>query len=221
MLVRDMIARALRLNGLIGAGDDPDADTAADALIAANAMKAAWFGTLIGGRLTEQTASGAVGQAENGGEYAIPAAAFTLTAPGTPKSGSRFGAVDATLDFATHNLTVNPNGRQIEGATASLVISVNGDNRRWWYRGDTGNWVREAPWASASALIEFPDALTAYFPYMLALVIAPEFNTELRQDILAAASEGRQALARTYAPRGRNVVESPLGVPAPQPVQAA
>ena len=221
MIVRDMIDRAMRLNGSLAAGDQPNADDAAAALIAANAMKAAWFGTLIGGRLTEQSVSGAVGQAENGGEYAIPAVAFTLTAPATPKSGSRFGAVDATADFATHNLTIVPGGRQIEGSTASLVISANGDNRRWWYRGDTGAWIREAPWASLSDTVELPDALCAYLPYMLAVVMAAEFNTDLRQDVIAGNIEGRQAMARTYAPRGLNPVERPLGIPAPQPAQQA
>jgi hypothetical protein len=55
--------------------------------------------------------------------------------------------------------------------------------------------------------------LIAYLPFMLAIVIAPEFNTELRQDVIAANSEGRAAFARTDAPRGMNVVEPPLGAP--------
>jgi hypothetical protein len=218
MILRDAISRAMRLNGALGSGDTPTAEEMADALVAANALKAAWFGTLIGGRLTEQSVAGTLAQAENGGEYAIPGgAAFTLTAPLNPRSGSRFGAVDASGDFATHNLTVAPNGRMIEGGTANLVVSANGDNRRWWYRGDAGNWVREAAWADENAALEFPDALCAYVPYMLAVVMAAEYGTELRQDVLAANGEGRMAMARTYAPRGMNPVERPLGIPAPQP----
>ncbi|HXV00656.1 MAG TPA: hypothetical protein VG166_09170 [Caulobacteraceae bacterium] len=214
MILRDVIERAMRLNGELAAGEHPGADAMADMITAANAMKAAWFGALIGGRLTEQAVAGALAQAENGGEYPIPSVAFTLTAPASPRSGMRFAAVDATLDFATHNLTVDPNGRQIEGATGSLVINVDGDNRQWWYRGDAGNWVRQAPWADENAVVEFGDSVAAYFPYMLAVVCAAEFNTELRADIIAGAAEGRAVMARMYAPRGRNLVEASLGAPA-------
>jgi hypothetical protein len=214
LLLRDVIQRALRLNGSLAAGDDAAPDDMADALLAANTMKAAWFGTLIGGRITEQTVAGGPIQAENGGEYPIPAGtAFTVNAPANPRSGARFGVVDAGLAFGTTSCTINPNGRLIEGAAASLVLNVNGAGGRWWYRGDTGDWVAEAPWTDPGNAIEFPDALIAYMPYMLAIVIAPEFNTELRQDVIAANSEGRAAFARTYAPRGMNVVEPPLGAP--------
>jgi hypothetical protein len=214
--VREVIKRALRLNGALASGDDPDATDLADALTALNAMQRAWFGTLIGVRMSAQSATGAAGQAENGGEYAIPANAFTLTAPLNPRSGARFGAVDATLDFAANNCVVTPNGRLIEGAT-SLTLATNGDNRRWWYRGDTGNWIREADYVTANDVIEFPDAVIAYMPYMLSVVLAGETNTDLRADQLAANAEGRQVLARTYGRRGRNTIDPPLGLAQPAP----
>ena len=67
-------------------------------------------------------------------------------------------------------------------------------------------------------MIEFPGGAHRLL-YVLALVMAPEFNTELRQDIIAAGTEGRQALARTYAPRGINPVEARrAGVKKQQPV---
>jgi hypothetical protein len=211
--LRDAIERAMRLNGSLAAGEHPNAEDMADAVTAANTMKAAWMGTIVGGRLTQQGVAGAQAQAENGGEYVIPpGAAFQLTAPADPRSGARFAAVDAGADFATWNLTVVPNRRLIEGGTGDLVISTDGDNRAWWYRGDTGGWVREAPWADENATLEFPDALTAYFPYLLAVVIAAEFGSDLRADVIAGNTEGRAAIARTYAPRGRSLVEGPLGI---------
>jgi hypothetical protein len=186
-----------------------------DALVAFNTLKASWFGTLIGGRLTQQGGTSAFIQAENGGEYAAPAGiAFTLAAPAEPRGGARFGVVDAALGFAAHNAAISPNGRLIEGAAASLVLSANGDNRRWWYRGDAGEWVREAAWSDPSDAIEFPDAVSAYFPFMLAAVLAPEYAGDASAEVIAGYNEGRAVLARTYAPRGRNQVEGPLGVAA-------
>ncbi|MGH7011221.1 MAG: hypothetical protein ACREEX_10325, partial [Caulobacteraceae bacterium] len=68
--------------------------------------------------------------------------------------------------------------------------------------------------------IQFPDSLIAYLPYMLAAVIAPEFGADLRADIIAGASEGREAFARAYGRRGRAALSPPIGL-APVQVPAA
>lgn len=224
MVVRDVIERALRLLGALGSGDAPTAEEMADALLAFNTLKASWFGTLIGGRMSEQAvAAGSPNvQAENGGEYPIPGGlAYTVFAPLNPVSGARFGVADAGLAFVTTNCTVNPNGRLINGASASLTLDEAGVGGRWGYRGDAGGWVQEADWTDPSDAIEWPAAVSAYFPYMLAMALAAEFNTEVRQDVIAADSLGRPAMVRTYAPRGRNLMDQPLGAPWPQPPASA
>ena len=196
----------------------------ADALMAFNNLKASWFGTLIGGRISEQAvaAGSPTIQAENGGEYPVPAGlAYTVLAPLNPVSGARFGVVDAGLAFAATPCTVNPNGRLIDGASANLTLGQTGVGGRWWYRGDVGGWVQEADWTDPSNVIEWPEAISAYFPYMLAMVLAAEFNTEVRQDVIAADSLGRAVMVRTYAPRGRNLQDQPLGSPWPQPPASA
>ena len=145
-----VISRAMRLNGALSGTDTPDADDTTNYLIALNTMKRAWFGTLIGPRLGPQDCTGLTQQAENGGEYMIPGgAAFTLIAPGNPRSGARFGVVDAGLSFGSTPCTIMPNGRQINGATGNLTLSTSGVGGRWWFRGDTGNWVLEADYATA------------------------------------------------------------------------
>jgi hypothetical protein len=213
--VRDVIKRAARLNGSIASGDDPSSDEMNDAMLSLNTMKRALFGTVIGTRLSPQDAAGLSAiQAENGGEYQIPSAGFVLTAPKNPRSGARFAVVDANLTFATYNCTVARNGRLLEGSAANIVLSTNGDNRRWWFRGDTGSWIREADYVTADDAIEFPEALIAYMPNMLAVAIAAEYGSDLRQDIVAGAVEGRAAFARQYARRGRNQVDPPIGVDA-------
>ncbi|MBA3811687.1 MAG: hypothetical protein H0X27_08625 [Caulobacteraceae bacterium] len=213
LTVRDVIKRALRMTGALAAGDDPNADDAADALIAFNSMKRAMFGTFIGPRMSPIGATLTFAQAENGGEYQIAAGAgFVLVAPLNPRSGSRFGIVDAGLGFGHNVCIINRNGRLLEGLAANLPLTTAGDNRRWWFRGDTGNWVREADYLTPDDAIEFPDNLIAYLPYMLSVALAAEFDAELRPDIVAGAEEGREAFARLYARRGRNGLDMPIGV---------
>ena len=219
--VRQVIQRSGRLHGCWAAGDDPTADEAVDALIAINSMKRAMFGTLIGPRLGPQPLSGAAGQAESGGEYQLPGgAAFTLTAPLNPRSGSRFGVVDANLAWTAFPLTILRNGQLINGAAANYVLSANGANTRFWFRGDTGNWIIEADFASLDSAIEFPDPLIDYMPNMLAVVIAAEYGAEVRPDVAAGAMEGREAFARSYYRRGRNMVDPPIGLTMPGDAQA-
>lgn len=217
---RDVIARAMRLNGNLAGGSTPGAADLADGFLALNTMKRAMFGTLIGTRLSAQQGVGTVQQAENGGEYAIPGVVFTLNAPLSPRGGDRFAVVDANFSFAANNCTIVRGAALLEGIASNQILSANGDNRRWWYRPDQANWVREADWATPDDTIEFPDALIAYLPYMLAAVIAPEFGADLRADVVAGASEGRQVFARAYARRGRDQIDPPIGLPQPQPVQA-
>jgi hypothetical protein len=213
--VLGVIQRAMRLVGHLAGGVTPDATSSADALTAFNAMKRAWYGTLIGPRLSPVALSGISGQAENGAECLIPGgAAFTLAAPGAPRSGDRFGAVDAGLAWTAFPLTVTHAGVLMNGAAANTTVSTAGQNTRWWFRGETGNWVIEADFTSLTQAIEFPDPVIAYMPYMLAQAMAGEWASQLSPEVEAAALEGRQVLARLYGRRGRANAEGPLGLPA-------
>ena len=218
--VLQVIERAGRLHGVWASGEEPTGDEAADALIAFNALKRSMFGTLIGPRLGPLALSGTSGQAETGGEYQIPGgAAFTLTAPLNPRSGARFGVVDAGLSWTAFPLTISPNGRQINGAAEDYGIAAAGRSTRFWFRGDTGNWIIEADFPTLTSAIEFPDVLIAYLPYMLAVVIAAEYGADLRSEVVAAAQEGREVFARTYARRGRAQNDPPIGLVAAAPAQ--
>jgi hypothetical protein len=219
--VLQVIERAFRIHGTLAAQASPTAADAAMGLVAFNALKRSWFGTLIGPRLGPLSLSVTPGQAENGGEYQIPGgAAFTVTAPLNPKSGARFGVVDAALAWTTYPLTVQPNGRLMQGSAANTTISTAGQNTRWWFRGDTGNWIVEADFATLTSAIEFPDPVIAYMPYMLAVAIAAELGADVRQEVAFAAGEGRAVLARAYGRRGRAQPEGPLGLAAAAPAPA-
>lgn len=58
-----------------------------------------------------------------------------------PQDGSRFAIADLSGNLATNNLTVNGNGRTIEGAD-TLVLNTSEIKEEWFYRDDTGDWSR-------------------------------------------------------------------------------
>jgi hypothetical protein len=227
LTVLQMVERALRMHGAIADGETPSPSIGADMLVDANAMKRAWFGTLIGPRMSAQVfAPGFSGQAENGGEYAVPGGeAFTVTAPLNPKAGARFGVLDGSLGFGAFPCTVSGNGRLIApsggtgAAGATTTLAANGQNARWWYRGDTGTWTLEQDWALLSSAIEFPDPIIAYMPYMLAVEIAPEFGADVTPEMAQGAMEGRQVMARSYARRGVAGLDPVIGLQAAAPPQ--
>ncbi len=212
LTVRDVIKRAGRMHGCWCSGEEPDADEAADALTSFNAMKRALFGTVIGPRLSPRAAAGAASQAETGGEYLIPPGGYTLTAPANPRGGARFGVVDASLGFAAQPCTVLAPGLKVDGLPQPYVLSAAGQCTRFWFRSDTADWVVESDALGLDTAIEFPDALLAYLPNMLAVVIAAEYGADLRADVVAIAQEGRAAFARAYGRRGRDARDAPFGL---------
>lgn len=220
MTARDAIRQAMQLLSILAGNTDPGPDDSTDYLRELSRMKRAMFGTFIGPRLAPQAASGTAIQAETGGLYFTAAGvATTLTLPANPRAGARVGVADAANSLAAFPWTVAGNGRLIEGAT-SLTLNANGTARQWWYRADTATWTREADYASLDDAIEFPDALAAYIPYMLAIVIAPSGNANIPPAVSAGAMEGREAFARAYARRAPAQMDPPIGVAAMQTPQA-
>jgi hypothetical protein len=211
MTVRDVIKAALRKMGGLASGDDPTADEVTDALTSYNSLLRSMFGTIVGQRLSPQAAAASL-TAEPGGQYQIAASAMTITLPANPKNGARVGVVDSNLNFAVNTCTVARNGRSLEGAAANLSLTTAGGGRTWFFRGDTGNWVREADQAIDDTVF-FPDNLIAYLPDMLAVYIASEYGAEIRPDVVAKSIEGREAFKRIYSRRGRNQADAPLGAP--------
>lgn len=210
LTVREVVARSQRLFGGIASGDGLVADEAVDMVTVFNAMQRGFFGDLIGPRLSP-LAAGAALTAENGGVYQIAASLMTITAPANPRNGWRFGVADANLNFTTNTCTIARNGRLLEGAASNISLTTNGDNRTWFFRGDTANWVKETD-LTIDATVHFPDPLVAYLPDMLAVYAVAEYGGEVRPDIVAKAALGRETFARVYQRRGRNAMDRALTV---------
>ena len=91
-----------------------------------------------------------------------------------PHDGARMGVVDVSQNFDIFPLTINGNGRSIEGAE-SMTYNMMGLIREWIYREDLGNWVvvipldplGDMPWP-----VEFDDM----FIIMLAMRLNPRYG---------------------------------------------
>lgn len=53
------------------------------------------------------------------------ASAFTITLPAAPTPGQAFTFIDKAGQWGTHNLTIAPNGKNLNGAAGNLVLSAN------------------------------------------------------------------------------------------------
>jgi hypothetical protein len=66
-------------------------------------------------------------------------AAFTLTLPLSPVTGEWFSIIDNTNQFGTHNLTINPNGKNINGSSSNIIFSVPNMSHTLFYNGTQWN----------------------------------------------------------------------------------
>ena len=109
---------------------------------------------------------------------------FNLAAPATikidpqPQDGQRFSVVDAKSNFATNTLTLDPNGRKIQGGVANLVLNVDDTSKDWFYRSDLADWVLLGPLVLADEM-PFPQEFDDYFTILLAMRLNPRYGRQL------------------------------------------
>jgi hypothetical protein len=197
MAVRDLIYRALREIGAIGAAEVPTDADADDALEAFNAMQREMFGVVVGPRLIPAPATTSR-SVENGERCITGASPVTLTLGASPRPGNRFGVVSGV-----GAVTINPNGQRINGALTATVVTSGS----WFYRDDTANWEQERDLVLNDDSIFAPE-LDEALVYMLAVRLAPSFGeaVTLTPTISALAAQGTQVFAMRYGRRGRNVM---------------
>ena len=66
---------------------------------------------------------------------------FTVNLPATPSVGDEVTIVDGLATFATNNLTINPNGSNLNSAAANLVLSTSGQSLTLVYINTTRGWT--------------------------------------------------------------------------------
>lgn len=114
----------------------------------------------------------------------------------TPDDGARFGVVDVSQNLSTFPLTIQGNGRSIEGDEA-LTIDVNGYTGTWFYRGDLGNWVKYDPVALTDTF-PFPEEFDDFFIIMLAARINPRYGQTLDPQSVEMLKRARTQFRARY-----------------------
>jgi hypothetical protein len=66
--------------------------------------------------------------------------AITVTLPASPVFGDTITITDYASTFATNNVTLNPNGNKIEGATTNALLSTNDQTHTLVYTDTTQGW---------------------------------------------------------------------------------
>lgn len=203
-IASSIITDAYRESNLIPMGTTPNTNQQTEALGRLNVILASTVGNEVGDFLDDINFGPPYDQSSLCAVF-IPSNArlqLNLTAPTTlslspiPFEGQRVHIVDVGNNLATYPLTINGNGRQIEGAS-SLTINTNGDNRTWMYRADIGGWVKIASLALTDS-IPFPTTFDDYFITMLAMRLNPRYGQTLPAESVETLKRSRNLLRSRY-----------------------
>lgn len=224
--IRQIITDAYREAGIIGIEETLDADKFTEGLRRFNILFDSLFENELGEPLTT------VNYGQNGltNNFAIMedmsstiddlyvpsnhrlilniSAAATLFLDPNPRDGARFAVVDNSGNLATYNVTVKGNGRKIEAAS-NVVLSTNNLTREWFYRGDTGNWVKVTDFVDGDSS-PFPSEFDDFLSMLLAVRLNPRHGAETSAEMIEALKRSRRAFRNRYR-QGREV-DSELGL---------
>lgn len=214
---RAIIKQALRESNLLSLGFDPNANQLTEGLDKLNTIIAAVFGFKAGIQLREWPV-GTEGVSDvtsswTRADWTLPpqnvrlmftsTEAETIVLPAFADNGARIGIVDLTGAMASRPVTLDPNGKMIEGALTPLVVNVNGSNIEWMYRSDLGDWKR-LTLLTLDDQLPFPIQFDTYFETALAMRLNPRYGRQLMQESSAWLNDSLSQLRATYRQR-RNV----------------
>jgi len=189
MTCLDIITDAMRELGVLGIGKDPKASEADYGLTRLQRIVDGMFGNGVGLSLAEVEIDGTADLAADTRNLCSLTTAATLTLPDSPKSGARIQVKDMLGNFASHNVTLDGNGRLIEG-TATKALNTNSTDTTWVYVGDSANWVKVQTLALTDPLALGDDD---FFTLALAKRMAPAFGAKFTSEdaLLRAANRIR------------------------------
>lgn len=122
--------------------------------------------------------------------------ATTLYLSAWPQDGARMTLADPFGRLATVPVTLDGNGRTIEGAS-SVVINTNGTYRTWFYRSDLGDWKRIAP-LTITDDFPFPEQFDQMFIIYLGVQLNPSYGKSLDPANAAMLKQNRQEFISRY-----------------------
>lgn len=214
-LVSEIIERAFRETNLLGETNNPTPVQAAEGLSRLQTIVSSTIGNEAGDQLTAFSVGRANIARPQGfpwydtipdGSWFVPdntrimanlQEAISLYLTPVPGDGSRFAIIDVASNFATYNVTVYGNGRDIE-ASNSITLNTNGTNTEWFYRADLANWLKCSP-LGVNDTFPFPVEFDDYFVTMLALRLSPAYGKKTTAESQAALKRSRMQITARYS----------------------
>jgi hypothetical protein len=216
-LASDIITRAYREGNIIPLVATPSTNQQNEALPLLNEQLLSAIGNEVGNDVADLNIGGLYDQSIYCATW-VPAdvrlilnlsGAQTFKLHPEPYDGMRLGFVDAGNNLATYNLTLNGNGRNIEGSP-TVTLSTNGDSRHWIYRADTANWQKLTSLA-ASDTIPFPTHFDSFWTTRLAMRLNPRYGQSVSQETLAELKRIESQIKARYR-KPRPYQEMPVGL---------
>lgn len=199
--IRQIITDAYREGGLIQIGTTPDADQLDEGFRKLQSIIRSLIGNELGNPVVP------ISYGDNGftnsyakeqdqtaeiDTYFVPtntrlmaniSGAKTVYLDPNPRDGARLAINDVSGNFATNNLTVNANGRKIEGDD-EVVLATNGSVQEWFYREDLGEWVK-VELLTLNSENPFPFQFDDFLIIMLAMRLNPRYQTTAAPETVA------------------------------------
>jgi hypothetical protein len=216
-----IITDGFRESNIIPLGQTPNANQQAEGLTRLKALIASVYGWDVGAPLRDWPVGiSAYNESQagwNSGDWSYPTANSrlivnittpqTIYLPQNPKEGARIGLVDIGGNLATYNVTVDGNGRTVEGQQ-SVVLDTDSAERAWIYRADKGNWERIDALANVDAEMPFPEEFDDYFVTQLAMRLNPRYGRAISQETATRMAEIKNQLVARYR-QPRNIHADP------------
>lgn len=131
----------------------------------------------------------------------------TIYFPPTPGDGARMALVNVGQDFAAAPLTLQGNGRLIEGATSKTYDTNPTGTVIWFYRAELGNWLLTTPFTTDSVL-PFSSQFDDFQIAALAIRRSGAYGKAIPESTVKAYEDGLRLLkARYWQPQPENVID--------------
>lgn len=123
-------------------------------------------------------------------------AAKTVYLTAYPQDGSRMGIADPFGRLAAFPVTLDANGRTIEG-NATKLLNINSTFQEWFYRADLSQWVKLSPLLIGGSL-PFPADFDDLFTIMLSMRLNPRYGRQMDPQSAEIYKQGRSRFMAQY-----------------------
>lgn len=219
-----IIGEAFREGNFIPVGDAATAAQIAEALPRLNALVETLFGNEMGSPLRDWYTPTAWSAAEEQRHPLTPltedestapwayvpegsrivasiGSARTLYFPGNPRDGARMGVNNVGSAAAT--LTLDGNGRLIEGSTTRAATPAALHGSTWLYRADLSNWILLADITAEGTELPLPNEFDDLFVTGLCMRLAERYGADLRPSVSERHTDMVARFVKRYHPDSR------------------